>query len=114
MFKAIAAGISTIVAILALSWVVMGNDFFLYQYFAPKREAVRRQVLEQTKSYNEGMVQELQNMQFDYVRADESHKAALADIILHRAANYDLDDSRVPTSLRDFVQNLRRERSLSR
>ncbi|MDO8496725.1 MAG: hypothetical protein Q7S43_04740 [bacterium] len=114
VFKAIAAGISTIVAILALSWMVMGNDFFLYQYFAPKREAVRRQVFEQTKSYNEGMVQELQNMQFDYVKADESHKVALADIILHRAANYDLDDSRVPTSLRDFVQNLRRERSLSR
>lgn len=97
-----------------LGWFFQGNDFFLYKVFAPKYEAVRRQTFEQTKSYNQGMVQELQNMQFEYVKADEAHKAALADIILHRAADFNLDDSRVPTDLQSFVTGLRRERTMAR
>jgi hypothetical protein len=94
------------VALFGLTWIVPGNDFLLYRYFAPKQEAVRRQVFEQTKSYNQGMIQELQNMQFQYEQADDSHKAALASIILHRAA--DFDEDRLPTDLRAFIASLRR------
>ncbi len=97
-----------------LGWFFQGNDFFLYKVFAPKYEAVRRETFEQTKSYNQGMVQELQNMQFEYVKADETHKVALADIILHRAADFNFDDPRVPTDLRTFVAELRRERTMAR
>lgn len=111
MFKAIVAGVGSIVAILALSWVVMGNDFFLYQYFAPKQEAVRRQVFETSRAFNQGMVQELENMQFEYVKqADPEAKAALADVILHRASGYNLDDPIVPASLRSFIAKLKQER----
>ena len=91
---------------LGVLWVVTGNQFFLYQYFAPKIESVRRQVFEGTKSYNQGMIQELQNMQFDYQRVtDPNAKAALAKIILHRAADYDED--RLPVDLRQFIRSLK-------
>ena len=80
----------------------------LYRYFAPKQEAVRRQVFEQTKSYNQGLVQELENMQFQYAQADDAHKAALASIILHRAA--DFDEDKLPRDLYAFIQQLRRNR----
>ena len=94
-----------ILGILALIWIAQGNQFFLYKVFAPAQEAVRRQTFEETKSYNQGMVQELQNMRFEFIKAEPSHKAALASIILHRAADY--PDDRLPADLRSFIQGLR-------
>lgn len=108
VIQGIAAFVGFVVVVCGLGWVLTGNDFMLYRYFAPKQEAVRRQVFEQTKSYNQGMVQELQNMQFQYEQADDSHKAALASVILHRAADYDED--RLPRDLRTFISDLRRAR----
>ena len=58
------------------------------------------------------MIQELQNMQFQYVKAEEAHKDALASIILHRVADY--DESKLPKDLQTFVQQLRRERAESK
>ncbi len=104
--KVVGVIVVALVMLVGLPWLVMGNDFFLYRYFAPKQEAVRRQVFEQTKSYNQGMVQELQNMQFEYVQAKPAQQAALASIILHRAADYDVD--RLPPDLRSFIADLRR------
>jgi hypothetical protein len=112
--KIITYAFGALVLLISISWLIMGNEFFMYKYFAPKTEAVRREVFEQTKSYNQGMVQELQNMQFQYVKADESHKAALADIILHRAADFNFDDPRVPSDLRSFIATLKRERMSAR
>ena len=107
-------GFVGVVAVVAITWAAQGNDFFLYKTFAPKYEQVRRETFEQSKAYNQGMVQELQNMQMQYVQADDAHKAALADIILHRAADYDMNDSRVPSDLRRFVADLKRDRGLTK
>lgn len=101
-----------IAAGLGMTWVVQGNEFFLQKYFAPKMEDVRRETFEQSKAFNQGMVQELQNMQFEYIKADEKHKDALASIILHRVADYDVE--KLPEDLRDFVRQLKRERTLGR
>jgi hypothetical protein len=100
-----------IVTLLGMTWLFQGNDFFVYQYFGPKYEQTRRTIFEQSKAYNQGMVQELQNMQFQYVQADTEHKDALADLILHRAADFDFNDPRVPSDLRRFVSDLRAERA---
>ena len=97
--------VASMLAVLGLSWVVMGNEFFLYKFFAPKQEQVRREVFEQTKSYRQGMIQELENMQFQYVQADDEHKKALKFMILHRAADFPQDD--MPSDLRSFVQSLK-------
>lgn len=114
--KAVIAGVGIFVSVIAvlmgLTWVIQGNDFFLYKVFAPKYEDVRRETFEHSKAFNQGMIQELQNMQFEYIQADESHKAALASIILHRVADY--DESKLPADLRSFIQQLRRERAQSR
>jgi hypothetical protein len=104
-------GFVGVVVLLALTWAFQGNDFFLYKTFAPKYEQVRRDTFEQSKAYNQGMIQELQNMQFEYVKATPEQKQTLASVILHRAADYNMDDPRVPVDLRQFVQDLRRERT---
>jgi len=107
MMKEFLVVILCIVLILSLVWAFTGNEFFLYKVFAPKTEQVRRETFEQSKAYNQGMIQELQNMQFEYIKADESHQQALASIILHRAA--DFDESKLPYDLKQFIQKLRSE-----
>lgn len=97
--------------VIGVTWLVQGNDFFMYKVFAPQYENVRRNTFENTKSYRQGMIQELQNMQFQYVQADDAHKAALADIILHRAADFDLEQNDVPADLYQFILQLRRART---
>lgn len=91
--------------LLTIGWVAQGNSFFMFKFFAPKYEQVRRETFEQSKAYNQGMIQELQNMQFEYIKADTEHKDALASIILHRAADYDED--KMPADLRSFIRSLK-------
>ena len=96
--------------ILGLGWVVQGSDFFLYRTFAPRYEQVRRQTFEQSRAFNQGMVQELENMQVEYIHSTPEQRDALASIILHRASGYNMDDSSVPRELREFVASLRAAR----
>lgn len=100
--------LAAFVFVFGLVWLVQGNDFFLYSVFAPKYEAVRRETFEQSKAYRQGMVQELQNMQFEYIKATPSQQDALASIILHRAA--DVDENILPSDLREFIRGLRQKR----
>ena len=112
--QTVGAFIGIIVLALGLSWIFTGNDFFLYKVFAPKQEQVRREVFEQSKAFNQGMIQELQNMQFEYVKATPEQKAALASIILHRAADFDLNQPQVPADLRQFIEQLKRDKVAAR
>ena len=98
-----------VVGILALTWIIQGNDFFMYKYFGLKYENTRRQIFEQSRAFNQGMVQELDNMRFEYLKADPAHKKALASIIIHRASGYNLNDPIVPEDLRAFILDLRRD-----
>lgn len=99
--------IACIVGMFGLGWAVQGNDFFMFKVFAPKYEQVRRDTFEQSKAYRQGMVQELQNMQFEYAKATPEQRTALASIILHRAA--DVDAAILPSDLRGFIGDLRRQ-----
>ena len=108
----VAVFVGVIVLLLGVGWLAQGNDFFMYRVFAPKYEQVRRETFEQSKAYNQGMIQELQNMQFQYEQADPEHKSALASIILHRAADYPLE--KMPVDLRSFIEKLKDERSKAR
>ena len=94
-----------VVLLLGLGWLAEGNDFFMYKYFAPKREAVRREVFENTKSYTQGMIQELRGYQVAYVQANTNSQAALASVILHEYADY--PDDKLPADLQQFMAKLR-------
>lgn len=107
--KAFGISLAALVGVLGITWIVQGNDFLLYRYFAPRTEQVRRETFEQSKAYRQGAVQELQNMQFEYAKASPDQKAALASVILHRAA--DFDESAMPSDLRAFVLGLRSQAS---
>lgn len=106
--KTFGVGLACVLGFFGVIWILQGNDFFIYKVFAPKYEAVRRQTFEESKAYNQGVVQELDAMYFEYQQADAAHKSALASVILHRAADY--DENRLPEHLKSFIEKLRSDR----
>lgn len=109
MLSGIVKFLLTIVLIVVLTFSIgflfQGDDFLLYRFFAPREEAARRSVFEESKAYRDGMVQELDAMRFQYLQADVDHQAALGSVFLHRAESYGID--RLPNDLRDFAVMLR-------
>jgi len=99
-----AAVIVGICLLFGLGWLGTTNSLFMNKVFAPKFEQVRRDTFEQSKAYRDGAVQELQDMQFEYVKAAPEHKAALASIIKHRAAGVPADA--MPADLYSFIKEL--------
>ena len=106
--KVVGIVIAVVVGGIGISWAVQGSNWFMYDVFAPKYEASKRKTFEESKAYHEGTVQELQNMQFEYIKADEGHKKALGDIILRRAADFPQDE--LPPDLKEFIDQLKKER----
>lgn len=102
IFLGVIAGIA---ALIGLTWIIQGNEFFFYKYWAPKQEAVRRQVFEQTKSYNQGMVQELDQFYRDYTKGGKEEKAAIKALVLHRVADFPSEN--LPPYLQSWVTELR-------
>ena len=102
--KTILAIVGGVIGFGALTWGIAYHDLLFTAFFAPKYENVRRNTFEQSKSIRTGAVQELKNMQFEYIKAAPEHKAALADIIRHRAAEVPADA--MPSDLQSFISNL--------
>jgi hypothetical protein len=100
-------GILVLAGFVALCVGVGFLDLGLQSYFSPRQEAVRRNTFKQSNAYNEGLVQELRSMQFQYEQADHAHKAALRSIILHRVAAY--DELALPNDTQYFLAQIRQE-----
>lgn len=100
--------VMALAAVIAVPWMIMGQDLALQSFFAPRQEAVRHSTFEQSKAYQEGMAQEVRAMQMEYVQASPEHKDALTSVILHRVA--DCEDQ-LPGDLRSFVDSLKPEKS---
>src|SRR5882762_3427365 len=100
--------LSLLVFFMFIGWMSYGNDFFLYKFFAPRQEAVRRQVFEQSRAYNEGVVQNLQSYMMNYNNAEtQQQKDGLRAIILHETSTYDADQ--LPPHLATFLRQMRAE-----
>jgi hypothetical protein len=108
--KSIGLGFLLIIAFLIISlgltWIVTGNDFFLYKYFATKTEAVRRQVFEQSKAYNQSMHQELSQLRRDFLIAkDDEGRAGIASLAIHDFSDY--PDSCLTLDEREFINKMK-------
>jgi len=97
--------IGGVVGVGALTWGLAYHGLVFTSFFAPKYENVRRNTFEQSKSFRTGAVQELQNMQFEYIKASPEHKVALKSVIIHRAA--EVPENAMPNDLYNFIQELK-------
>ena len=93
--------------VLLFSLVALGGRFgslWSNSFFAPKEEALRREVVEQSKAYRDGVIQDLNQLRIDYAKADPEVKPALASAIRHRAAGLPEED--MPADIAAFVRSL--------
>ncbi len=102
--KTIGLSMAALLALLALGWLFAGNNLAMMKVFAPATEQVRRETFENSKAYRDGMVQELRSMQFEYMRADDAHKAGMANVIRHKIAGFPEDA--IPSDLQQFIREL--------
>ena len=102
-------GLAALIGMLALVWLIQGNDFFMYKFFAPKYENVRREVFENTQSYVESKRQDLVKYRLEYMRAKtDEEKAALKFTIVQEFANFD-ETKLLSPELRDFLRQMKYE-----
>ena len=94
------------VAAAGIGFISQGTNFFMYKFFAPKQEAVRRQVYENTKSFHQGSIQRLNTLCTQIAGADDDHKPMLNDVVAQEFAEWNSDD--VPDYLRGCLSRARR------
>ncbi len=100
-------GIAVLVILSALcfglTWVGIEWDGF----FGAKRADVERKVFRNTRSYDEGMVQQLTRFRLEYIRTkDETEKAAVRSTVRMMFAEFPIDRLTSP-ELRAFLTECR-------
>lgn len=99
------AGVGVLGGLLLLAFGGTMFDLKMKEFFAPKYEQVRRDVYEESWSYNRGKVEHLNRLRLEYVASDnKNHKAVLRQVILNEVAAYDRD--RLPDDLQAFVREI--------
>lgn len=78
-------------------------------FFGPKRAEVERKIFRETRSYDEGMIQQLSRFRLQYVRSkDDEERAAILSTVRTMFAEYDAD--KLPSvDLSNFLRKARGE-----
>lgn len=114
IFKTAMSVLGAIVAFVAVVALILGLSFggrYVGQefdrFFNPREENIRREVFEQTKSYNEAKEQELIKYKFEYETGDDQTKKAIASAVRHAFADY--NDEELDPELQNFVRKCKYE-----
>ena len=103
--KPVAVFVGIFVALMGLDWIVQGNDFFMYKFFAPKFEDARRETYTHTRSYRNGSVQRLDTLCLQVADADDAHRGLINDVIAQEFVDWDMAD--VPAHLQGCLSSAR-------
>jgi hypothetical protein len=76
-----------------------------YKFIQPKKEAARREVFLNTRSYNEGMIQNLIKYKHEYDLGNDDEKKIITNTIRHMYAEF--DESKLNPELRDFLKKIK-------
>lgn len=95
-------GPHAVIYFVVLTGLLMAGSIFLYRVLGPEAEAARREVYEETKSYRDGTIRDLDNLRLQWLASTDSlHRAALASTALHRAADFPRED--LPERVREWL-----------
>lgn len=103
-------GILVLGLLVGLGWAATYNQWLMYNFFGIRFENTRRQIFEHSHAYNQGMIQELENMEAQYVTATPEQKQLLGAVILQRVGEY---PNELPPDLQNFVNQIRKDRGLA-
>ena len=84
---------------------MMFGGLWSYRYFAPKHEDARRKVFKETRSYNEGKLQQLSKYRYEYMTGTPEEKEIISSTIRHMFADYESQE--LPTELRQFLDQIK-------
>lgn len=90
-----------------LGFVAAANimDINLYQWLGPKYEATRRDIMLNSRVYQEGELRTLYNYQRQYVQSkDDAEKSVIAAAARHELGT--LDKNRLPADLQQFASQI--------
>ena len=98
-------GVIALIVVIALG-CALGCAFSLgsvywYKFIGPKREEARREVFQETRSYNQGKIQQLAKYRAEYASADQLGKKMISSTIKHQFADFQSDH--LPQELRNFL-----------
>lgn len=90
--------------------LVIGSSFFdlwHFGFFEPKKENIRREIFENTQSYNHGKIQDLAKYYEEYNKAESmQNKESIRQIIILRFAEFDETNINA-NKLRNFLIQMR-------
>jgi hypothetical protein len=95
-----ALGAFAVIVIIAASGQFLG--LWSTGYFAPKYEAIRRDVMIESRAYSEATTREMYRLKIQWMQAKtEAEKSAIAAMAIHEAQGFDRD--RLPAELQSFI-----------
>lgn len=78
-----------IIGMFALGFVGKAAGLFNIKFWGVKYENAHREVFEQTKSYNHGMIRDIENLCLEMKRVEsDAHRSAIKSTIQHRMAAF--------------------------
>ena len=106
-FKGIVIFFGVILLMTAITWMSTGLNLAHYKFWGPKYEEARRNVFEETKSFQQGTIQELSKMYQEYndPAKSQSQKDAIAFTALHQVADFKTEN--LPPYLAKWIESLR-------
>ena len=99
------AGLVLMVVLYGAGFLATGGDLMIYKFWAPKQENAKRQVFENTQSFVEGKIQNIEQECFAYHKADGTQRYALAGEIRNEATTIDIN--KLPSDERACVSEAR-------
>lgn len=103
--RVLIAGLVLMIVLYGVGFLATGGDLAIYRFWAPKQENARRQVFQNTQSYVQGKIQNLEQECFAFHGAEGTQKNALASEIRNEASTIDLD--KLPVDERACVSEAR-------
>lgn len=87
--KVFGISVSVLIGLFVLIFIIGLAGLGYYKFFGPKTENVRREIFENTKSYVQGVQQDLGKYYLEYQKADDDGKSAIRATIQMRFAEVD-------------------------
>lgn len=98
--------IGCIAGLLALVFLLELFGLGMFGFFEPKKENIRREVFENTKSFTHGKTQQLAKYFEEHHKADSDSKEAIRQLVKMNFADFPSENIRVD-ALRSFLIQMR-------
>ncbi len=105
MIKKILIAIAVLIVPIVLIIYLGSIELFTMKFFGVKKENIRREIFKETRSYNEGKIQQLGKYRFEYLQSDPESKQIIASTVRHSFADFNCEE--LPIELKQFLRKIR-------